>query len=56
MQSTSQLNVDIHLGNKEVGTDAFSNNEANKQVIEQDKIGSMKICIREESVVREDGV
>ena len=56
MQSTSQLNVDNHLGNKEVGADAFSNNEVNKQVIEQVKIGSKEICIREESVEGEDGV
>ena len=48
MQSISKTFVDTHLGDKEVSTDAFSNNEANNQVIERVKIGSNKICIRED--------
>ena len=48
MQSNSKTDVDTHLGDKEVSTDAFSNNEATNQVIERVKIGSSKICIRED--------
>ena len=47
MQSISKTDVDTHLGDKEVITDAFSNNEATNQVNERVKIGSHKICIRE---------
>ena len=47
MQSISKMDVDTHLGDKEVSTDAFSNNEANDQVIQRVKVGSNNICIRE---------
>ena len=40
--------IGTHLSEKEVITDAFSNNEANTQDIERVKIGSDKICIRED--------
>ena len=46
MQSISKMDVDTHLGDREVSTDAFSNNEANNQIIERVNIGSNKICIR----------
>ena len=48
MQSISKMFVDTLVGDKEVSTDAFSNNEANNQVIERVKIGSNKIGIRED--------
>ena len=47
-QSISEMNVDTHLGDKEVSTDAFSNNEANNQGIVRVNIGSNKIGIRED--------
>ena len=37
MQPISKMGVDTHLGDKEVSTDAFANNEANNQVIERVK-------------------
>ena len=43
------------LSEKEVITDAVSNNEANTQDIERVKFGSNKMCIREPSE-GEDGV
>ena len=56
MQSISKMDVDTHLGDKEVSTDAFSNNEANNQVIERVKIGSNKIGTSRRSGEGEDGV
>ena len=56
MQSTSQVEVDIHLGDGEVSTDGFSKNEAmkeeltdtNTKAIERIKIDSKKICFCED--------
>ena len=53
--TTSNTDVDTHLGNKEVSTNAFSESEAvkeeiaetNTKAIERIRIGSNKICIRE---------
>ena len=50
------MDVDAHLGNKEVSTNALSQAEAvkeeiaetNTKAIERIKIGSTKICIRED--------
>ena len=42
------MDLDTHLGDKEVSTDSFSNNEANDQVVERVNIGSNKICIRQD--------
>ena len=54
-QATSQMNVDTHLSDKEVSTNEFLENEAvkelsetNTKAIERIKIGSNKICIRED--------
>ena len=57
MQSTSKTDVDTHLGDKEVSTVAFSNNDAvkeeltdtNTKAIERIQIGSNTICIREDN-------
>ena len=46
--SRKLVQVGTHLSEKEVITDAFSNNEANTQDIERVKIGPNKICIRED--------
>ena len=48
MPSISKMDVDTYFGDKEINTDAFSNNEANNQVIARVKIGSKKIGIRED--------
>ena len=56
MQSISKMDVDTHLGDKEVSTDAFSKIEVvkeeltdtNTKAIERIKIGSDKICFRED--------
>ena len=48
MRSVSKVDVGTHLSEREVITDAFSNNEANTQEIERAKIGSKKICIRDD--------
>ena len=48
VRATSEVDVGTHLGEQEVITDAFSNNEANTQEIERVKIGSNKIGIRED--------
>ena len=48
MQSISKMDVDTHLGDKYVNTNAFPNDEANNQVIERVKIGSNNLCIRED--------
>ena len=42
------MDVGTQLSEQEVITDAFSNNEADTQEIERVKIGSNKICIRED--------
>ena len=47
VQDTYEAVGDSHLTEKAL-TDAFSNNEANTQEIERVKIGSNKICIRED--------
>ena len=48
MRTVSTVDVGTHLSEQEVITDAFSNNEANAQGIERVKIGSNKICVRED--------
>ena len=48
VQATSEVDVGTHVSEHEVITVAFSNNEANTQDIERVKIGSNKICIRED--------
>ena len=55
-QSTSLTDVDSHLSDEDVSTDAFLKNEAlqeeltdmNTKIIERIKVGSKKICIRED--------
>ena len=47
-RSVSKVYVGTHLSEREVITDAFSNNEANTQEIERAKIGLNKICSRED--------
>ena len=49
LRTVSKVDVGTYLSEQEVITDAFSNNEANTQEIERVKIGSNKICIREDS-------
>ena len=46
--SITKMDVDAHLSEQEVITDAFSNNEANTQEIERVKMGLNNICIRED--------
>ena len=48
MQSISKLHVDTPLGDKEVSTNALLNDEASNQAVERDKIGSSKICFRQD--------
>ena len=48
MRTFTKVDVGTHLSEQEVITDAFSNTEANTQEIERMKIGSDKICIRED--------
>ena len=48
MRIVSKVDVDTHLSEQEVITDAFSNNEANTQEIERVKIDSNKICTRDD--------
>ena len=45
VHATSEADAETHLTEKEVLTDAFSNNEANTQEVERVQIGSNKICI-----------
>ena len=47
-RTASKVDDGTHLSKQEVITDAFSNNEVDTQEIEQVKIGSNKICIRED--------
>ena len=49
-QATSEADAGTHLTQKEAFTDAFPNNVSNTQDIERVKIGSVKICIREDLV------
>ena len=61
--TTSKRDVDTHLGDKEVSTNAFLKNEAvkeeltdtNTKAIERIKLGSNKMCIRQ-NLVRKDVV
>ena len=48
MRTVSKVDVGTHLSKQEVITDAFSDNEAKTQEIERVKIGSNKICTRED--------
>ena len=48
VRATFEMDAGTHLSEKEVVKDAFSNNEANTQDIERVKVGSNKICIRED--------
>ena len=48
-RTASQVDVGTHLSGQEVAADALLKNEANTQEIERVKIGSNKICIREDS-------
>ena len=48
VRAASKVDVGTHLSEQEVITDAFSYNEADTQEIERVKIGSNKICIRED--------
>ena len=48
MKSISEMDVDTHLGDKEVNTNAFLKDEANNQAIERVKVGSIKFCIRKD--------
>ena len=47
-RTASKVDVGTHLSEQEVVTDALLKNEANAQEIERVKIGSNKICIRED--------
>ena len=47
-RTVSKVDVHLHFGEQEVITNAFSDNETNIQEIERLKIGSNKICIRED--------
>ena len=54
--TTSEINVETHLSDKAVSTDALVKNETvkeeltdtNTKAIERIKIGSIKICVRED--------
>ena len=48
VRTIPKVDVGTHLTEQEVITVAFSNNETNAQEIERVKIGSNKICIRED--------
>ena len=53
VRATCEADVRTHLSEKEVITDAFSNNKGNTQDIGRVKIGSNKICIREDPAKEE---
>ena len=55
-RTASKVDVGTHLIEQEVVTDALLKNEANTQEIERVKIGSNKICIREDLAKRKNGV
>ena len=46
--TTSNMDVDTHLGGREVNPDVFPDDGAKNQIIERIKIGSNKICMRED--------
>ena len=48
VRTASKVDVGIHLSEQKVVTNALLKNEANTQEIERVKIGSNKICIRED--------
>ena len=56
LHSISKKDVDTHLGDKEVSTDAFSNNEANNRSFARIKIGSNKNKYFRRHGEGEDGV
>ena len=53
VRATCEADVGTHLSEKEVITDAFSNNEGNTQDIGRVNIGSNEICIREDPAKEE---
>ena len=46
--TSSNMDVDTHLDGREVNTDVFPDDGANNQIIARIKIGSHKICMRED--------